>query len=448
MSMSRDAAQSRRSPYYGWWLVAFSAIFHGLFGGLYHTGIAVYFLPLTRTFGISRAKMSLAFSLNTLEGGIEGPLAGYLVDRFGPRIVIIVGVLMGGVGFLLMAATQSYAAFLVVFLGLLTIGLSAPFHGLAASINLWFRRRLGLAMSLASAGSAIGGFLLTPAVAWVVLTQGWRLAAIMSGMLLLVVGLPLAFSIRRPAPGEAARDEHPIPASPANPEALGPVEGATGTRGTARATFSRVDFTISEALHTRTYWLLSVAIGLRLMAQSALMVHMVPILVSRGVSESMAATLVAVMSLMRLPAMIGAGFWADLWSRTRVSAVFMVTGVLAAMIVVWGPNGLITGLMFAILFAAAQACNSITWALVGQFFGRANFGSLRGGVTLIQSLMSTGGPLAAGWVFDRTGSYAIALIGTGVIYAVSAVLFWGLKAPVRAERPAASVSFAHPSSDG
>ncbi|MEE8442140.1 MAG: MFS transporter, partial [Dehalococcoidia bacterium] len=102
--MNLDAENSRRRMYHGWRIVAFSSIFHGLFGGLYHTGIAVYFLPITRTFEISHAKMSLAFSLRSLEGGIEGPFVGYLVDRIGPKPVIFVGVIMGGVGFILLSA--------------------------------------------------------------------------------------------------------------------------------------------------------------------------------------------------------------------------------------------------------------------------------------------------------------------------------------------------------
>jgi MFS family permease len=413
-----DTGEQPRGIYRGWGIVAASGIFHGLFGGLYHTGISVYFLPLLRDFQISRTTLSLAFSLRTLEGGIEGPLAGYMVDRFGPRSVIVFGVVAGGVGFLLLSATRSYPIFLLVFLGLLTVGFSAPFHGMAYSINQWFRVRLGMAMSLAAAGSAIGGFLLTPAVAWVVLNDdlGWRWAAIISGLILLVIGPPLAFAFRRPTEEEAAVDEAP-----------------RSVVGTTAGETPRVfeDFTVREALHTRIYWVLALAIGLRLTAQSALMVHLVPILVSRQVDESVGASLVALMALARLPSMIGAGWLADRWSRPKVSALSMVAGVLASGAVLWGPDGIRTGVGFVLLFAVAQASNSITWALIGQFFGRTSFGTLRGGVTMVQSLMSTGGPIAAGWVFDRWGNYTNALLGIGVLYLVSAVVFWGLKEPMK-----------------
>ena len=397
--------------------------------------MSVYFLPLTRDFGVSHAKLSLIFSLRALEGGLEGPLTGFAVDRYGPKPVIVVGMVMAGLGFMLLAFTQSYLMFLVVFLGVLSIGLSIPSLGRAMAINLWFRRRLGIAMSLSRTGSAIGGFLLTPAVAWIVLEHGWRPAAFFSGLTLLVVGVPLALRFRRPRGDEAARDD---------PSALIPrvVRSAQVSRrgepddpSSTVATDLQEDFTLGEAFRTRVYWLVALAIGLRLAAQSALIVHMVPMLVSRDIGEGTAATMVALMSIVRLPSIIGAGLLADMWSRPKVAALSMSTGVLTAVVAIWGPDGITTGIAFAVLFGCAQSSNSITWALIGQFFGRRDFGKLAGGVTLVQTMMSFTGPIVAGIVFDRTQDYTLAFIGIGIVYLVVLVLFWTMKAPVKRERP-------------
>ena len=414
---SKTPQSENNRNYFGWSIVGASFAFHALFGGLYHTGFSVYFLPLIREFGVSRTKMSFAFAIRTLEGGIEGPLAGYTVDRLGSRIVIFSGVFLGGVGFILLSLTKSYSMFLVVFIGLLTTGFSAPFHGIAASINFWFKKRLGIAMSLASSGSALGGFILTPVVAWVVLTHGWRPAAFISGCILLLMGPGLARMFRNPRNDESS-------------EALTSSDGAKMQDQTVQKQLS-ADFTIKEALRSRTYWILAVAIGLRLVAQSALMIHMVPMLVSKSVSEGTAASLVAFMSLIRFPAMIGSGLISDGWSRPKVAGICMFFGVLATSSLVLGPPGLISGVAFAALFACAQGSNSITWALIGQFFGRAHFGSLRGGITLIQSIMSTGGPIMAGFIFDKSGNYTSAFLAIGVVYGLSGLIFWGLKPPGR-----------------
>ena len=107
----------------------------------------------------------------------------------------------------------------------------------------------------------------------------------------------------------------------------------------------------------------------------------------------------------------------------------MLSGLAAGVVILVGPSGLLTGVVFACLFAGAQACNSVTWALVGQFFGRKSFGTLRGGVTLVQSLMSTVGPLGAGVVFDMAGDYNIAFVAISVTYVAATIMFWTLKAP-------------------
>ena len=448
--MIREKIQDTRRMYYGWWVVVTASIFHALFGGLYHTGISLYFLPFKRTFEVSSTQLSLAFALRTLEGGIEGPIVGYLVDKVGPKSIVIFGVMAGGVGFILLAMTQSYPAFLVVFLGFLTIGFSTPFHGITAAINHWFRRRLGTAMSLATVGSAVGGFLITPLVAWLILTFGWRVAALASGVLILVLGIPLSFLVRRPRGNEAIREETLPPDEPNARVASTTSKEEQQQKPSSITTDSdsfEGDFSVKEALQTKAYWLLSLAIGLRLMAQSALMVHMVPMLVSRDISEGVSAILVSVLALIRLPTVIGAGFLSDNWSRTKTSSLSMFSGVIAAAVIWLGPDGLLTGFAFSVLFAGAMSCNSVTWALVGQFFGRKNFGSLRGGVTLVQSLMSTAGPLGAGVVFDLTGNYNFAFIAIGITYIAATITFWTLKAPPTPQRQPTYTTQANAASD-
>ena len=430
--MIRKTIRDTKGMYYGWWVVFTASVFHALFGGLYHTGISLYFLPFKRAFEISSTQLSIAFAVRSLEGGLEGPFVGYLVDKIGPRPIVWFGVVTGGVGFMLLAFTHSFPMFLLVFLGFLTIGFSTPFHGITASINHWFKRRLGTAMSLATVGSAVGGVLIPPLIAWLILSFGWRAAAMTSGVLILVIGMPLSLLIRVPKENEALQEEEPD-----SPEESTAIIGTAGESNLFEYSPSLLvdstgfdgDFTVREALRTKTYWLLSLSIGLRLMAQSALMVHMVPMLVSRGNSEGVAAILVSLLSLVRLPAIIGAGVLSDKWSRTRTSSLSMLSGLAAGVVILVGPSGLLTGVAFAFLFAGAQACNSVTWALVGQFFGRKSFGTLRGGVTLMQSLMSTAGPLGAGVVFDLTGNYNVAFVAISVTYVAATIMFWTLKAP-------------------
>jgi len=374
MSTNKESTQQPKASYHGWKVVLVSAIFQLLFGGLYHTGMSAYFLPISRTFNLTKTQMSLAFTIRSLEGGLEGPIAGYLVDKYGPRSIILTGVLSGGVGFILIGMAPTYTFFLITFLTFLTIGFSIPHHGISAAINAWFRKRLGIAMSWSTVGSAIGSTVLTFIIAQIIFSFDWRVACICSGILILIVGVPLSFLIRLPRGGEADIEDEEEFSNNHTPLNLH-------------------DFGIREALQSSTYWLLSIAIGLRLTAQSAILVHMVPILVSRGIDEQFAATfLVPAAALVRIPAILTSGVISDRWSRPKVASLAMFAGIVATLVGLYGPNGMTTGIIFVFFFGIAMSSNAIGWSLVGQFFGRKNYGSLRGGVTMIQSVMSAVSP--------------------------------------------------------
>ncbi|MBI2997049.1 MAG: MFS transporter, partial [Deltaproteobacteria bacterium] len=100
--------------YYGWRMIALGAAIRILGGGLHIYGFTVFFLPISHDLGLSRAATSLGFSLARAGGAIEGPLAGYMIDRFGPRPIMLIGVVMTGVGYVLFSGVNSYLTFLLV----------------------------------------------------------------------------------------------------------------------------------------------------------------------------------------------------------------------------------------------------------------------------------------------------------------------------------------------
>ena len=100
--------------FYGWRMVAVGSVIRMLGGGFHLYGFTVFFLPITEELGLSRAATSLAFSLARAEGAIEGPLAGFLIDRFGPRPLMLVAIMISGIGYMLLSTVQSYYAFLGV----------------------------------------------------------------------------------------------------------------------------------------------------------------------------------------------------------------------------------------------------------------------------------------------------------------------------------------------
>ena len=166
--------------------------------GTFNRGFTLYVLPLRGELGIGLAFISFADMLGRLEGGLLGPISGYLTDRFGPRLMMAFGGLTSGLGFILLASTHSYLSFVLVFVGLISVGMRSGYNNASVpALNQWFRRRRALAMSVASVGNGLGGFLIAPVVGLLVVSTGWREAAVVSGVAIIVVVIPLSMLVRR-----------------------------------------------------------------------------------------------------------------------------------------------------------------------------------------------------------------------------------------------------------
>jgi MFS family permease len=266
--------------FYGWWIVAIGCILDAVKGGTFNSGFSLYFLPILNELQLSRAATSLPFSLAKLEAAVEGPLVGFLIDRFDLRVMLVLGTTLAGLGFVLLSYTHSYVLFLVVFMGLLTMGFQAGFnHATMAAVNHWFLRKRGLAMSIVQTGQAIGGVVIFPLVALAVLNLGWRQAAFLSGIGVLAL-VPLVLLVRR-SPESMGLLPDGEPRALHNPSAV-------VTRRVRRLRESE-EFTAREALRTPAFWLMAAFHGLRNVPHAGVSVHLVPLLVWKGLDEHTAA---------------------------------------------------------------------------------------------------------------------------------------------------------------
>ena len=107
--------------FYGWRMIAVGSALRILGGGLYYYGFSVFFLPLSHDLGLSRAATSLVFSLARAQGAFEGPVAGYIMDRFGPRPLILTAIMMNGVGHMLLSNVHSYFALVLIYMGVVSL---------------------------------------------------------------------------------------------------------------------------------------------------------------------------------------------------------------------------------------------------------------------------------------------------------------------------------------
>jgi sugar phosphate permease len=308
--------------FYGWWMVALGCSMRMLGGGFHLYGFTIFFLPITQKLGLSRAATSAVFSLARAEGAIEGPLAGYMIDRYGPRPMMLAGVVLSGLGYMLLAGVESYAAFLAVYLGVISLSFSAGFmHSPMVLANSWFIRHRAFAMTLISSSIGIGGVLITPLLAFSVQNWGWRWGAFLAGVGLIVIGVPIAlFAQRSPESMGLLPDG-------VQPPADAPKPGPGGVH--AKQSVKQADdgeFTVRQAMRTSAFWMLILATTTRVGVFNAITVHFVPIMVWKGATEQHAAAMLAAMALMSLPSHLFIGWIADRVSKPLLMAVCMIIG--------------------------------------------------------------------------------------------------------------------------
>ncbi|MBI2888261.1 MAG: MFS transporter [Chloroflexi bacterium] len=399
--------------YYGWRIVALGAIANAVGGGIYQYGFAIFFLPISKDLNLSRASTSLVFSLSRAEGAFEGPVAGWLVDRFGPRYVLLVGALMTGVGYLLLAQVDSFPAFVLVYLAGISLGYNGGFaHTVLTAINSWFIRRRGLAMSLTISAHSLGGAVLAPLLSFLVVEFGWRTTSVIAGLAIWAFVIPAALGLKRsPESMGLAPDGDPAPA---------PLDG--------RPALADADFTLRQALRTPSYWVLALATTLRLSVINVISVHFIPLMVWKGTSEPTGALLLGVMSFLSVPCRIFLGWAGDRAPKNLVLALGMLLGVISFFLLQMAQE-LWHLWVFVLVFAVVESVNPLNWALVGDFYGRRNFATLRGLMGLVYTWGTALAPVLAGAAFDRWESYGLVVWGLALSYAVGAVVFALLRPP-------------------
>ncbi|HEY6200889.1 MAG TPA: MFS transporter [Candidatus Binatia bacterium] len=409
--------------FYGWRMIAVGSALRVLGGGLYYYGFSVFFLPLSQDLGLNRAATSLVFSLARAQGALEGPVAGYFMDRYGPRPLIIMAICLTGIGHMILSGVHSYAMLIVVYMGLVSLSFHAGFMDAPMVIaNTWFIRKRTMAMAIISGSVGLGGFLLTPLLSQAIHAWGWRRAAVLNGIAFLLLGLPLALFVRRSPESMGLRPD----GDPPHP---------AGDRGAhAKAEVAEANTTLRGAMHTSAFWFLTIGTLLRIVALSAVNVHYVPIMVWKGMSEQTAAFMLGAQAFLGLLSHMFIGWIADRVDKARLMAVCMVISAAALLFLIYGQTEWQIWL-FLPLFTVVESTFPVNWSAVGDFFGRKNFAKIRGTMSFVQTWGAVAGPVIAGALYDRTHSYNQLLWGLIGVLLVTAVLYALVVHPaVRAER--------------
>ena len=412
---------SLRNVFPGWWIVLTGGVL-ALWGHGYHAyGFSALFKPIAEDLGLSRTATAIPASIGRLEGGIMSPVAGWLADRFGPRWLMLIGVLLMGGGLCLMSLAQSFRDFLLVWGIMLAIGIDLALAvPLQVGIGNWFIKKRGRAGGTQAVFSGLSGVLVLPLIAWLITVVDWRMTCLIGGIVMLVFGLPLVWFFVRPQ----------------RPEYYGMLPDGASTSGnedediTAKglryaAEVKEFDFTFRQAIKTRTFWLLIVATSCHILAMPSINLHGVPFLTDIGFDPLQASGILALMVGVSIPARLVGGFLIDRVNKEHMRFVMAGAYLLQAlgfglflfhqtesMIYAWF---VIYGLGMGIGF-------SLMLPLRVRYFGRKSIGSIMGIGRTLALPVGILAPIWVGWMYDNTGSYIFAFTIVAGLLAFSGVL--------------------------
>jgi OFA family oxalate/formate antiporter-like MFS transporter len=385
---------ARRLPFfYGWVILACLCCAGFSRQGPAVATLSIFVEPLTREFGWSRTALSGAVSLGGVLAALASPMIGPLLDRHGSRAALCLAVLVNGTALILLSLTQSLLVFYLLFC-IARMNWAGPFElGIYGALNNWFVARRAFAASVATVAQ-LAGLVVMPLIAQAAISlQDWRLGWLAIGVTTLLVGfLPVwLFLVRRPEDLGLVPDRQTgglVVTQPAEPE----------------PSFSR-----REAIRTTAFWLLLLYTVLVYPVQAGVSLHQAAHLIERGISPTVAATIVSGFSLMSAVASMACGFLPRaLPIRYPLALIggFLTVGTLLMVGISSAAEGYVAAGLFGLGIGGILTLLPVAWA---DYFGRVNFAAIRSVALSAQVLAQAAGPLLSGALHDWTGAYRSSL---------------------------------------
>ncbi|HKD69967.1 MAG TPA: MFS transporter [Candidatus Binataceae bacterium] len=369
----------------------------------------VFFTPLLKEFHLTRAQVSTLSGTLFLAMGLSAPIIGWLLDRIEAKLVAIGGLLISVAGFILAGKSHAMSTLLIAHM-LMGIGVNA-----ACSITTpyvvanWFGAGRGTALGVAFVGLALGPMAMTVTANHLVSAVGWRDGYFILTIPMLAIALPLqlAFISSRP------------------PWEVEPAAGAMAHRGTVaqgEEALALPGLEVGEALASRSFWLIVMTNFFFAFATISLSVHIIPYLISIGFAPASAALALGITFGFSSPGNIFFGWLGDK-VRSRVALSASLASIAIAVVLLMGASQAAVLAAFVVIYGIAHQGPAFMVPLtVADSLGLRRFGSLSGLIGLITTLGGSLGPIAAGRLFDSTGSYTAPLIMFVISLAISAVL--------------------------
>jgi MFS family permease len=376
------------SLFFGWFIVAAAVVLTGYNSAMFVYGLTAFMTPIAATSGWTYTQISLATSIRGLQIGMLDPVAGFVVDRWPARRLMLLGTVVFAAGIVIVSRSSNLALFYV---GFLTAGLGSAFcHNMVPMtvIARWFRKNIGKATGILYSGFSLGG-LFVPLIVKAIDAYGWQDVMLYMAFGALVLGVPLSLMFRN------------------KPEDQGLLPDGEVSTGTTETRISDFGLTLREVVRTRAFWIIGIAGTLQITAVHAVTVHAVPSLTSTGFDRSEAAIGVTIFSLAGIPMRIVYGVLADMFDKKYVYA--LSNGITTVSLLIFGlldGNSFAMMALFGVVYGlGVSGAMCVRVPLTREYFGVKSFGAIYGMLSIFTVIGGVAGAPIAAWVYDSSGTY-------------------------------------------
>lgn len=414
--MSDPPATSRNPERHTAWLMlggAFTAF--TVSAALMHS-YPVYLVAFIEEFGWSRAETSIAYSVSQFVSGISSPFVGVLVDRLGPRRLLLLGSFLLVVSLAASAFATTLWQMVVLYGVVMTLG--ANCLGLVVFVPILSRhfvRRRGMAISIVQSANGIARGISAPSVQAMISLIGWRTTYLVQAALMALVVLPLAALFRRADPVRQRKEQLPADAEPS-----------------ASATGQSQAWSLGEAIRTPHFWLLFAVYLFTGLGSFFVSLHQLAFAVDIGFDKLYAAQVLGIGAFLAVPGIVITGTLSDYLGR-EVSAIlaygFSIFGAACALFITSPDQHLLLWLHACFFGLTWGARGPAITAKTADLFPGSQLGTILGVITIGSGLGAAFGSWGAGWIYDLSGSYRVAFMASIVSYVCGIVAFWALRRP-------------------
>jgi MFS family permease len=390
-----------RGIYFGWYVVAAAIVIYALVLGSTFASFGLYILPVSEEFGLSRADINTGLIVLNLGNAAMAPIIGRLLDRVSVRKLMMASSLLFAGSMAIISQSHSLTLDAALIAAPVAAGvLGGGTISISVMLARWFKVYRARAMALAALGMSLGGIIVAPVIGKLIELQGWRFSVLVTGLVSGLIMALLAF-LMRDLPGPDDVEVRGVPAGEdARPAEQPPALSASPAGPPPK---------VMDILWMRLFWVLVGGIAFGGAVGQGVTISLVPIALEAGLTTMQGAVLISATGISGLAAMLTLAAWGDRMDRTTLLALVMLSSVVPCALLLVAKTYLALIATALILGIALSVVAPVYIALMADRFGLSAFGTVRGLMVPVMSLVGAVSVRFIGEVYDRTGGYEVGL---------------------------------------